>query len=125
MLAETWPKAEPLIREAMRRGGGISNFASVAQSVQEQRALLWVACDRDGSLFAAAVTRFIEPEGRKVCDIIACGGLERTRWIPLIRPIEEFARAEKCTAMQITGRKGWARVLGDYKVRFFVLEKEL
>ena len=37
-------------------------------------------------------------------------------WLHLLDGIEAFARAEGCDAMRIIGRKGWARVLKDYRV---------
>jgi hypothetical protein len=47
------------------------------------------------------------------------------RWIGLIEKIEEFARAEGCSATRIMGRKGWARVLTSYQTKRIVLEKDL
>jgi hypothetical protein len=62
---------------------------------------------------------------RKVCVIIACGGIDMPRWLPLIEGIEKYARAEGCAAVRIVGRKGWARVLPDYRVHRVVLERKL
>jgi hypothetical protein len=104
---------------------------------------------------AAAVTELHRTEWRKVCVIVACGapfGRSRAsgrlralppssraaasqmaaspaanmrRWIGLIEKIEEFARAEGCSATRIMGRKGWARVLAFYRTKRIVLEKDL
>jgi hypothetical protein len=62
---------------------------------------------------------------RKVCVIVACGGSDMPRWLHLIEKIEDFARAEGCAATRIIGRKGWARVLAQYRTTRIVLEKEL
>ena len=101
---------------------------------------------------AAAVTELHRTEWRKVCVIVACGApsgrsrgsgrlrpssraapsraaasptVDMRRWIGLIEKIEEFARAEGCSATRIMGRKGWARVLASYRTKRIVLEKEL
>ena len=120
----------------MRRGD-LSSFAGVEASVRGGHALLWIAWDGEGSIArqdgrkrpdgiaAAAVTELHQTEWRKVCCIVACGGEHRERWLELIGPIEDFARAEGCAAMRIMGRKGWARVLPTYRIRRVVLEKEL
>ena len=50
---------------------------------------------------------------------------DRRRWIRLLQGIEDFARAEGCSATRIIGRKGWARVLRSYQAKRIVLEKEL
>ena len=118
-----WPRVAGLIEVAMRRGD-LSSFAAVAAAVSAGRAQLWVAC-KNAEIAAAAVTELHRTEWRKVCCIVACGGRERERWLALLGPIEDFARAEGCDAMRIMGRKGWARVLPDYKVKRVVLEKEI
>ena len=46
-------------------------------------------------------------------------------WLHLLDRHREFARAEGCDAMRIIGRKGWARVLKDYRAKRVILEKEL
>ena len=109
--------------------------------------------DEDGTCVqAAAVTELQRTEWRKVCVIVACGAPSRCsrgsrlshpsswaavsraadsraadmrRWIGLIEKIEEFARAEGCSATRIMGRKGWARVLASYRTKRIVLEKDL
>ncbi len=104
--------------------------------------------DGDGArVQAAAVTELHRTEWRKVCVIVACGApsgclrasgrlrpfsrpaasraADMRRWIGLIEKIEEFARAEGCSATRIMGRKGWARVLASYRTKRIVLEKDL
>jgi hypothetical protein len=104
--------------------------------------------DEDGTCVqAAAVTELQRTEWRKVCVIVACGApsgclpasgrsrpssrasasraADMRRWIGLIEKIEEFARAEGCSATRIMGRKGWARVLASYRTKRIVLEKDL
>jgi hypothetical protein len=104
--------------------------------------------DEDGTCVqAAAVTELQRNEWRKVCVIVACGApsgclpasgrsrpssrasasraADMRRWIGLIEKIEEFARAEGCSATRIMGRKGWARVLASYRTKRIVLEKDL
>jgi hypothetical protein len=120
-----WPRVAGLIEAAMRRGD-LSSFAAVAAAVSAGRAQLWVACNSEGSEIAAAtVTELHQPQRRKYCVIVACGGYDMTRWLHLLAPIEDWARAEGCDAMRIMGRKGWARVLPDYNVNRIVLEKEI
>jgi hypothetical protein len=107
----------------MRRGG-IAAFAPVEQAVLSGRALLWLATD-GATIHAAAVTELAASEWRKVCVIVACGGHDRARWLHLIGGIEEFARAEGCAAVRILGRKGWARVLPEYRMHRIVLERDV
>jgi hypothetical protein len=148
LVGRIWPCVSGLIRAAMQRGD-LSSFAAVEARVLSGNALLWLAIahhagveerpsprameefERPGDkgtrpeVSAAAVTELHQTEWRKVCVIVACGGADMSRWLDLIGPIEEFARAEKCSAVRIMGRKGWARVLPAYRSKRVVLEKEL
>jgi len=122
-VALVWPKVSGLIYDAMKRGD-VSSYGSVEDAVLCGDALLWIV--RDGlEIPAAAVTELQQTEWRKVCVIVACGGTDMHRWIGLIAKIEEFARAESCSATRIIGREGWARMLTAYRPKRVVLEKEL
>jgi len=118
-----WPFVSDSLKRAMYRGG-LSSFSAMESSVLAGIGLLWVAC-KDKSIFAAAVTELQQTEWRKVCVIVACSGKDMHLWLPLIEGIEKFARAEGCSAVRIAGRRGWVRVLEDYRVKRVVLEKEL
>jgi len=142
-----WPYVAPFIAAAMRRGR-ISDFAGVAGAVHAGRSLVWIALTRedgrerpDGTredgrerpdrnrarIKAAAVTELGNANGERFCTIVACGatGHDRAEWLPLLAGLEDYARAERCTAMRIWGRRGWERLLPDYKPTRVILEKEL
>ena len=131
-VALAWPSVRGLIFAAMKRGD-LSSFGPVEDSVLRGDALLWLALSHeDGDavrIDAAAVTELHRTEWRKVCVVVACGAPSRVsgrrRWIRLLQGIEDFARAEGCSATRIIGRKGWARVLTSYQAKRVVLEKEL
>jgi hypothetical protein len=149
-VALAWPSVRSLIFAAMKRGD-LSSFGPVEESVLRGDALLWLALSHeDGDavrIDAAAVTELHRTEWRKVCVVVACGApsgrlrapgrsrpssraaasrvSDRRRWIRLLDGIEDFARAEGCSATRIIGRRGWARVLTSYQAKQIVLEKEL
>jgi hypothetical protein len=122
-VSRVWPLVAHLIRAAMRKGR-ISEFADVEEAVLAGTQLLWVAADRQ-AIWAAAVTQLSRPNGEKFCTIVACGGRERARWLPLKAELEKFAKAEGCAAIRIHGRRGWAREFPDYRLTRILLEKEL
>jgi hypothetical protein len=123
--AAIWPHVRALIHAAMKRGG-LSSFRPVEANVLAGDALLWLAWDPGAArITAAAVTELHATEWRKVCVLVACGGAGVDRWIALLEGIEAYARAAGCSAVRIMGRKGWIRLLGDYRVKRIVLEKDL
>jgi hypothetical protein len=121
--AAVWPHVRALIHAAMKRGD-LSSFRPVEAAVLAGDALLWLAWDGT-RIQAAAVTELHATEWRKVCVLVACGGAGVNRWIALLDGIEAYARAAGCAAVRIMGRKGWMRLLGDYRVKRIVLEKDL
>jgi hypothetical protein len=130
-VAEIWPHVCGLIRAAAVKCRDLSSYQPVESSVLAGRALLWLVAGReDGDdagvkVHAAVVTKLQQNERRKVCVIAACGGSNMRRWLDLIGPIEDFARAEGCSAMRIVGRAGWARAQPAYRLKNVVLEKEI
>lgn len=122
-VPEVWPAVAPMLEAAMRRGGEMS-MADLYECVASRSAFwLWVAWG--GELEAAMVTEIADTIDGRVCVIVALGGENMGRWIAMKSKIEDYARAENCTRMRLYGRKGWARVLTDYRPTRIVLEKEL
>jgi hypothetical protein len=117
-----WPFARPLIKSAIDRTG-LSDFDEIERDVLAGNQLLWVALS--GTIEAAATTKLVNVGSHKICILVACGGKQRKRWLPLFERIENYARSEGCRAMRIIGRKGWQRVLSGYNVENIILEKAL
>jgi len=120
---EFWPHVAPLIKAAMEKGR-ISDYVGVAHSVRNGTALLWIAWNGE-KIKAAAVTELGQANGEKFCTIVACGGQERSQWLPLIENLEKYGRAEGCKAMRIFGRRGWLKLLPEYRPARVLLEKAL
>lgn len=116
-----WEKAAPWIKDAMERGD-LGTFSDVRDDVLNGAALLWLVWS-DPIILGATVTQIIVQENRKICMIVACGGEDAQAWLHLISKIENYARAEGCELVRIVGRKGWMRMLPDYKESRVILEK--
>lgn len=117
-----WPFAKPLIKSAIERTG-LSDFDEIERDVLAGHQLLWVALS--GAIEAAATTKLVKVGSEKICILVACGGEQRKRWLPLFDRIENYARAEGCTRVRVYGRKGWERVLTGYRAENVILEKAL
>jgi hypothetical protein len=118
-----WPHVSPFIRSAMYCGR-ISDFVGIECAVHAGRALTWIVWN-GSQIKAAVVTELSTANGDRYCTIVACGGEQRDQWLPLIGELESYAKREGCKAMRIYGRRGWQRVLPDYKPARVILEKEL
>ena len=101
----------------------MGRFDDVARAVLAGDDYLWVA-NQDGKILAVAVTRISEDPKGRLCTIVACGGAEWPRFGHLIGVLENYARQERCRAVEICGRPGWARLL-KYRTTRVVLRREL
>ena len=118
-INEAWPHFKHWIKDAIETVGLIE-FERHERDVLNGKALLWLAYDGK-TVHAAATTELING----VCEISACGGEGILNFLPLLENLEQFARDEKCKAVRIAGRAGWARLLKNYKVKSTILESAL
>lgn len=120
---EFWPFAAEMIRSAVRRTN-LSHSQDIEYAITIGDDLLWLAWDGE-KIAAAASTSLIETDADKVCVLTACGGDNMRQWLPLLKKIEDYAKTEGCRCVRIHGRKGWLRVLEDYRMTNIVIEKAL
>jgi hypothetical protein len=84
---------------------------------------LWVL--RDESILAAGVTEFRHyPTGLRTLAALLLGGSDMRDWVHLWSDVETWAKQQGCTKIEITGRRGWTRVLG-WKETTIDMEKDL
>lgn len=116
---EFWPLARQHVYAAMDRGG-LRSAQDVEREVLAGRALLWVVVEAQ-RVCGAGVTELADG----ACWIVAWGADDHSRCAALLATVEDYARAEGCYAIRICGRKGWERMLPDYRLKAVVLGKEL
>jgi hypothetical protein len=104
--------------------GDLGQFDIIERDVKTGGAILWVAII-EGKAIAAAVTQIDTTERSKVCTILACGGSHIENWIGFLAGIESYARQFGCNCVRLMGRKGWARVLKNYRTDKVILERRL
>jgi hypothetical protein len=104
--------------------GDLGRFDVVEADVLTRGAILWVAFV-EGRPTAAAVTQIDTTERSKVCTILACGGEHIENWIGFLPIIEGYARQFGCDCVRLMGRKGWARILKNYRTDKVILERRL
>ena len=85
---------------------------------------LWVATD-EGVIFAAMLTEFVVYPRKKVMRIVAIAGEEMDRWMRFFPALEAAAVRVGCTGIEAFGRKGWLKVLKDWKCSYHVLTKDI
>lgn len=105
---------------------GQQTLGSVFQALDRGQYQLWTIIGPGGLVYAAMVTEILQyVGGAKTCMLLLLGGTEMRRWIHLIEEVEQWAREEGCSQLEIHGRRGWKRMLKQYTQPFIVLRKEL
>lgn len=118
-----WPAVRDMLRAAYLKTD-IGHTADLEADVLGGNGVLWLAAT-DSKIEAAVVTVLTRTDRHLICEITACGGSEPRRWVHMLAPIEAWAKSEGAVKMRLHGRKGWARILKDYKIPAVVMEKAL
>jgi len=124
LAGELWPHVRSLAGAALDRTD-LGHLSDLDTDVLSGRALLWVVHSGGASVDCAAVTQIQKTQSGTACMILTCGGAGAKRWIPLLREIEEYARAEGCGSVRFIGRKGWKRICPEYREIGAVFERKL
>lgn len=121
MVGELWPHVRPMVCAAFDRTD-LGAASDLDTDVMSGRALLWIV--HDGSIQCAVVTRLEITQRSKVCVIVAIGGVARSS-LGLIAGIEKYANDEGCDCVRWVGRKGWKRMLPEYREVGVVMERRI
>ena len=86
---------------------------------------LWLLTRGDVTIVAAGVTSMSALRSGKALKIEHFGGSSMGDWLYLLEEIEAFAKSQGCKKVMWEGRRGWTRLLADYEVTAWVMEKRL
>ena len=85
---------------------------------------LWLVL-KGTEVAATVITQIIPYPRKKILRILCLGGKQMRDWYFLFDQIENYAILEGCVAIEAWARKGFERVLTDWKSSYQVLTKEL
>ena len=118
----------PLIKDRFDAAVSTSNGRVLPEDVLalliEGRLQLWVVLDGDKPLAVVIGEITIFPR-LKDYRLICCVGEHREKWLHHLETIEDWARSMGCTLGTAVARKGWVRLLKDYKLSHVLLERAL
>ena len=124
MVDAVWPSIREIVEETLA-GVDTSTAEDIRLEAKEGRSALWVASDADGKPLAFLTHVIWNYPRQKALRITRCGGRDRLRWIHLLSEIEDFGRHVGCAFVEMTARKGYVRVLPDYRLTHVLLRREL
>ena len=128
-LVETmWPHVSAYIQAGCDAVTTSETAENLKAEMLADRLGLWVIFETDTPLpfLGAAAVGSRETNDGLVTVIRCVGGRDGRKWIrPCLAELEEPAKAAGAVKLELEGRRGWRRVLPDYREARVVLEKVL
>ena len=85
---------------------------------------LWIAL-KEKEIAASMITQIVPYPRKRVLRIISIAGEDMDKWINNLYMIEDWALEHGCTSLECWGRKGWLKVLKDWKCSYHIITKDL
>lgn len=121
-----WPLLSQLLSLADSHVCGRYDVGDLKIDVERGAVAIVVAwIPEAGTLYAVFAIQEDTYPNKRVFHIIHCGGVEMQEWIHLYPALRQLAKDAGFDQIQITGRKGWGRVLQNFvqeKGRIFIEE---
>lgn len=125
-----WPLLAEQFDRALRKAPSPLTLAEIRERADESRVALWAIYERDKPIpLLAAAASCVRPGA--VTEILVLGGHSTGMWMKTaLAEFEDLARANGMAWVQLWGRRGWARLMPDYRImtetgRKVLLEKTL
>ena len=120
-----WDKVCPLLGKVTEHNEGQFEPDDYIEPLANGMMQLWIATE-DKELHSIMVTKIIAYPNKKVLRVIAIAGSEFKELHERFNDmIESFAIRQECSSMELWGRKGWKKLLPDWKDSYTVFTKEL
>ena len=123
-IPKIWNEVLPQIERCVPHSEGEMTPEDFYIALIEAEMQLWIAVEED-EVIASMVTQVITYPSKKVLRVIAIAGREIGKWFHFQPDLEEFAILMGCSSLEAWGRKGWKRILSDWKDSYVVYTKDL
>lgn len=108
------------IQAALDHGGNTHTFEDIVHGITIGRLQLWPAPR------GCAVTEIVVYPQKKVLNLFLAGG-ELEQFFDMYEDAAAWGRSQGCTAMTLSGRLGWERVMKPrgWTAKMIVMEKDI
>jgi hypothetical protein len=124
-LESCWDRIRPHL-ERFEKETSRTDAETLKRQIKSKDRQLW-GVGTETEITGVVVTEIYETARGLVCWIWAAAGTESKshEMTRVYQHIENWARDLGCRTIGINGRKGWLRVLPNFKLTAYVMEKEL
>jgi len=116
MLGYIIDDVSPMIEIAADTTAGRYSDQELLDQVEDGRQMLWIAFEEaPRQIIGVVTTHIMNYPGRRMLGVLVCSGDRLEEWVkPMIETLERFAMDQKCHGIEMTGRRGWGRIVGEY-----------
>ena len=122
-VTDIWNDVKDLIAKT---NDDVLNEEDILEYLKSGHFILWIATktDSDNILFAMTLHFAYYPK-HKMCRVATIAGERMSEWISDLYILEDWAKAQGCDYMDMYARRGWKKMLKDYKEDCILLRKKL
>ena len=124
-VAYVWGDVSPLLLTVSQHAEGEMEPDDYLESLTHGDMQLWTAVE-EKKIILAMVTQIVPYPQKKVLRIIAISGEKfKEAHKHFNDVVESFALRVGCSSMELWGRKGWKKMLPEWKDSYIVFTKDL
>ena len=119
-----WEEVVPLLARVAPHTEGELEPDDYIEPLTHGDMQLWVGVENK-HVKAALVTQIVPYPQKKVLRLISLAGEDFQEIKDFLEMVEVFALKNECSALEMWGRKGWKKLLSDWKDSYIVYTKDL
>ena len=123
-VAYVWEEVVPLLARVAPHTEGELEPDDYIEPLTHGDMQLWVVVENK-HVKAALVTQIVPYPQKKVLRLISLAGEDFQEIKDFLEMVEVFALKNECSALEMWGRKGWKKLLSDWKDSYIVYTKDL
>ena len=123
-VAYVWEEVVPLLARVAPHTEGEMEPDDYIEPLTHGDMQLWVVVENK-RINAALVTQIIPYPQKRILRLISLAGDNFQDIKDFLEMVEVFALKNGCTALEMWGRKGWKKLLSDWKDSYIVYTKDL
>jgi hypothetical protein len=109
-----WEEVKPLLAKSIDTAHGRYTMDDILKEVVNFQQHLWIVFD-EKEIIAALTTRFMDYPKKRMLAGQFLGGTRIMRWRDdMLVTLENWAKDNNCTGLEMTGRKGFEKVLSPH-----------
>ena len=119
-----WEKVEPILARVVSRSEGELETGDILGLVTEGHMQLWIVAENK-EIIAALVTQIITYPQKRILRLVSLAGEDFNKFKHFLDMVQSFAIQKDCTALELWGRKGWKKLLPEWKSEYIVYTKDI